>query len=696
MSTAFSDVHTDQIPVAKHAARARIPRFVRTFAVPIIIGWIALIALLNVVVPQLEVVGKMRSVSMSPEDASSVIATKRVGEVFKEYKSNSSVMIVLEGQNPLGAQAHAYYDQVVKKLDADHKHVEHVQDLWSDPLTGAGAQSNDGKAAYVQVYLAGNQGEALANESVEAVQNIVKSVPTPNGVKAYVTGPSAVQADQHIAGDRSLQVITTVTFIVIIAMLLMVYRSIITVLLTLMMVVLELAAARGMVAFLGYHQIIGLSTFATNLLVTLAIAAATDYAIFLIGRYQEARAVGESREDAYYTMFHGTAHVVLGSGMTIAGATFCLHFTNLPYFQPLGIPLAIGMVVVVLAALTLGPAVISVASRFRQTLEPKRAQRIRGWRKIGAVVVRWPGPILVATIGIALVGLLTLPGDRTNYNDRNYLPADLPANAGYSAADRHFSKSRMNPELLMIESDHDLRNSADFLVIDKIAKSIFRVSGIGRLQAITRPQGTPIEHTSIPFQISMQGVSQQLNQKYQEDQMADMRRQADEMQTTINSMVEMQSLTQQMSDDMHAMVKKMHDMTIDVAELRDHMADFEDFFRPIRSYFYWEKHCFDIPVCSSLRSVFDGLDGIDTMTDDIQSLLPIMDNLHNLIANLPVIIPEVMANMKVMKTTMLTMYSTQKGLQDQQTEAQENSSAMGKAFDASKNDDSFYLPPETL
>ena len=132
------------------------------------------------------------------------------------------------------------------------------------------------------------------------------------------------------------------------------------------MVVFELAAARGMVAFLGYHKIILLSTFATNLLVTLAIAAATDYAIFLIGRYQEARSAGESREDAYYTMFGGTAHVVLGSGLTIAGATFCLHFTNLPYFQTLGIPLAIGMVVVVAAALTLGPAVISVASRFRK------------------------------------------------------------------------------------------------------------------------------------------------------------------------------------------------------------------------------------------------------------------------------------------------------------------------------------------
>ena len=177
-------------------------------------------------------------------------------------------------------------------------------------------------------------------------------------------------------------------------MLLLVYRSIVTVLLVLVMVFIELAAARGIVAFLGYHDIIGLSTFATNLLTTLAIAAATDYAIFLIGRYQEARSNGEDREAAYYTMFHGTAHVILGSGLTIAGATFCLHFTRLPYFQTLGMPLAIGMLVAVVAALTLGPALITVGSRFG-LFEPKRAMQdprlAQGRRRRGALARTDPG-----------------------------------------------------------------------------------------------------------------------------------------------------------------------------------------------------------------------------------------------------------------------------------------------------------------
>ena len=369
----------------------------------------------------------------------------------------------------------------------------------------------------------------------------------------------------------------------IFVMLLFVYRSIVTVLLVLVMMFIELAAARGIVAALGYYDLIGLSTFAVNLLTTLAIAAGTDYAIFLVGRYHEARENGEDRETAFYTMYHGTAHVILGSGLTIAGATFCLHFTRLPYFSTLGIPLAIGMLVAVAAALTMAPAMLTICSRFG-LFDPKRAMKTRGWRRIGAAVVRWPGPILAASVALALVGLLALPSYKPSYNDRNYLPKDIPANQGYAAADRHFPQARMNPEMLLVETDHDLRNSADMLVIDRIAKGIFHIPGIGRVQSITRPQGTPIEHTSIPFLISMQGTSQQMNQDYMDKVMANMLTQANDMQTSINTMERMQSITVQMAATTHGMVEKMHGMTVDIQQLRDHIADFDDFFRPLRNY----------------------------------------------------------------------------------------------------------------
>ena len=257
--------------------------------------------------------------------------------------------------------------------------MEHVADFWSDPLTASGSQSNDGKAAYVQVYLRGNMGETLANESVDAVRDIVAETPAPPGIKAYVTGGAA--ADRGSApspATRASSVVTLITLVVIAVMLLIVYRSVVTMILVLLMVFVELGAARGIVAFLGYHEIIGLSTFATSLLTLMVIAAGTDYAIFLIGRYQEARGAGEDRESAYYTMFHGTAHVVLGSGLTIAGAMLCLSFTRLPYFQTMGVPCAVGTFVAVIAALTLGPGGDPGRRPLRRSSNPSAASSPAG------------------------------------------------------------------------------------------------------------------------------------------------------------------------------------------------------------------------------------------------------------------------------------------------------------------------------
>jgi len=680
---------------ARAPARGLIARTIRRLSVPILLFWLGLAAVTNVVVPQLEAVGEAHAVSMSPDDAPAVQAIKRVGQVFHEFDSDSAVMVVLEGQTPLGDPAHRFYDDLIRKLAQDHEHVEHVQDFWGDPLTAAGSQSADGKAAYVQVFLAGHQGETLANQSVDAVRHIVSTALAPNGIRAYVAGPAAVTTDQLEFGNKSARKVMGVTVGVIVLMLLIVYRSLVTVLLTLLMVFIELPAVQGVIAFLGSHGVLGLSTFAVQILPILAIAAGTDYAIFVVGRYQEARQAGEGREDAYYTMFRGSAHVVLGSGLTIAGAMFCLSFTRLPYFQTLGAPCALGMFTMVAGALTLGPAVITLGSRFG-LLDPKRKLKTRGWRRVGTAVVRWPAPILAATSATALVGLLALPSFTTSYNDRNYLPQTTPSNIGYAAADRHFSPARLNPDLLLVEADHDMRSSADMLVLDRVTKRVFGADGVARVQSITRPLGAPITHTSIPFQISIQGTTLTENMKYLHDRMADMRGVADQMSGVIDTMQRMLTLMRQLAGTTHDVAGQTRHIVADTTEVRDQIADFDDFFRPLRGYFHWEQHCFDIPICWALRSVFDALDGVDKLTDDLGGLVKDTDRLDSLMPQLISLLPPIIDATTTMRTMTMTMYSTFTGLLDQMDASQQNASAMGQAFDAAKNDDSFYLPPEVF
>src|SRR3954470_349696 len=675
--------------------RPFIARTIRSLSVPIILGWLALTIVVNVVAPQLEEVGAAHSVPMTAKDAPSTIAMMRIGKNFQQFDSDTTAMVLLEGQDKLGDDAHRFYDTLIQKLSADTTHIEHINNFWGDPLTAAGSQSSDGKAAYVQLNLRGDQGGTEANDSVAAVQHIVDSVPPPPGVKAYVTGPGPLATDRRVYGDEGAKKITGVTLVVILVMLLVVYRSFFTTVFMLFTIGIELGASRGVIAVLGNNDLLGLSTFAVNLLIVLAIAASTDYAIFWVGRYQEARSRGLDRKAAYYNMFSGTAHVIVGSGLTVAGAMYCMSFTRLPYFNSLGAPCALGLLVVLAASLTLGPAMVVVASRFG-VFDPKRAHSERGWRRIGTVVVRWPGPVLAATTLVALVGLLALPAYTTNYNDRYYIPGYTPANIGYHASDRHFPQARMEPELLMVEADHDLRNPADMLVLDRIARGIFHIPGIARVQNITRPLGTPIDHSSIPFQISMQSSQTIMNQKYMHDAIDNLNKVSDELLVTINISQHIADLTHQLTGVTHDLTGQTHQIQADTEDLRDHIADFDDFFRPIRNYFYWEPHCFDIPVCWSIRSVFDTLDGIDTMTDDFQTLVPDLHQLDLLTAQMRTLMPPMIDTMRSMRTMQLTMQSTQSGQQDQIAAMQDNQSAMGKAFDEAKNDDSFYLPPEAF
>jgi putative drug exporter of the RND superfamily len=674
-------------PVAAHA--------MRVLALPILVIWIGVAVLVNVIAPQLEVVGEQHAAPMSPADAPSMIAMKRMGANFKEFNSNSTVMVVVEGQQPLGPDAHAYYDEIIRKLRQDPEHIQHIQDFWGDTLTAAGAQSPDGKASYVMLNLAGEQGQTLANEGVEAVRKAIEETKAPPGVQAYVAGPAALTNDLHVIGNASLAMITLITLVAIAGMLLVVYRSIRTTLIQLFLTFLALLTARGVVSALATHGAFGLTTFAGNILTMLAIAAATDYGIFIFGRYREARGMGEDRETAYYTTFRSVTPVIVGSGLTIAGATYCLSFARLPYFSTMGAPVAIGMVVIVAIAVTLGPAVLFLGSRVG-LYESRRPPRSRFWRRVGIAVVRWPAPVLVASLFVVLIGMVAIPTYKPAYNDRYYLPASAPTNVGFAAADRHFSQARMNPDILMVEADHDMRNPADMLVLNSVARNVMHTDGIAMVQNITRPLGIPIQHSSIPFQTSVQGQTSNMNLPFQRAQLEDTKRMADATQASIDIMEKQYQLSLKQTQLTQDSAAKSRDLLDTTEKLRDNIANFDDQFRPLRNYFYWEPHCFDIPLCAAARSLFDSLDGLDEVTQQTAAVQGNTDQLADLAPQLTALLPQTIATMKLSHDLSLASYNSQKALLDQMEAANDTALAMGASFDQAKNDDLFYLPPEAF
>jgi RND superfamily putative drug exporter len=679
----------------RHEKRPVIAHSLRILALPIVLFWIVVAVGVNVIAPQLEIVGEAHAAPMAPEDAPSMVAMKRMGANFKEFNSNSTVMIVVEGQQALGPDAHRYYDEIIRKLRQDPEHIQHIQDFWGDTLTAAGAQSSDGKASYVMLNLAGEQGQTLANEGVQAVRKVIEDTKAPPGVQAYVAGPAALTNDLHLIGNASLKLITLFTLIGIAGMLLVVYRSIVTTLIQLFLTFLALLTARGVVSVLASHGAFGLTTFAGNILTMLAIAAATDYGIFIFGRYREARGMGEDRDTAYYTTFRSVSPVIVGSGLTIAGATYCLSFARLPYFATMGEPVAIGMIVVVAIAVTLGPAILFLGSRVG-LFESKRPARSRFWRRVGVAVVRWPAPILVASLFVVLIGVVAIPGYKPAYNDRYYLPTSAPTNIGFAAADRHFTQARMNPDILMVEADHDMRNPADMLVLNKVSSNVMHTEGIAMVQNITRPLGIPIQHSSIPFQTSIQGQTTNMNLPFQRDQLANQLKTIDATNVSIDILEKQYQLSLEQTKLTQDSAAKSQALLETTEELRDNIANFDDQFRPLRNYFYWEPHCFDIPLCAATRSLFDALDGIDQVTDKTGAVQVNTDKLADIAPKLTALLPQTIASMKTSRDLSLATYNSQKALYDQQQASNDTALAMGQSFDQAKNDDLFFLPPEAF
>jgi RND superfamily putative drug exporter len=675
--------------------RPFIPKMVRALAIPIILFWALLAVTTNTFMPQVERVAEELAGPMVPHYAPSQRALLHIGEKFHESNSTNLTMVVFEANRRLGDQDHRYYDDLMRRLQNDTKHVQYVMDLWGKPFTAAGAQSVDGKSTYVLLRLAGDIGQIQANQSVDAVRDIIKKDTPPPGLKVYVSGAAPLASDTLTIANASLNNVTIVTIILIVVMLLLVYRTPSTLLVPLLGVLIEMLVAKGIVSTLGHYGYIELSSFAVNIVIALTLGAGTDYGIFLMGRYHEARQAGESREDSFYIAYKGVAPIIIGSGLTIAGACYCLTFARLNYFHTMGPAVAITMLFTIAAAMTLGPAVLTVGSLFGM-FDPRTNVHGRLYRRIGASVVRWPVPILVASSAVVMLGAIFVPSYRQNYDDRQYQPASAPANLGFQAADRHFPKSKLFSEMLMVETDHDMRNSADFISLDRVAKALIRLHGVAMVQGMTRPLGRALEHASIPYLFTTQGSGNGQQLPFNREQNSNTDAQAEIQAHSVAVLRKEIGFFQKVSDELHQTVLTVEDLKRVSNEMNEEVSNLDDFFRPIKSYFYWEKHCFDIPICWAFRSLWDTIDHIDHLAEDI-------DKAEISLAEVDKAFPQIIAQLKAtaddteaLQLKLVNSYGSA-DLQSIQTEQTfDDSINVGNDFDKSRSDDYFYIPHEAF
>ncbi|EUA52848.1 MMPL family protein [Mycobacterium xenopi 3993] len=151
---------------------------------------------------------------------------------------------------------------------------------------------------------------------------------------------------------------------------------------------------------------------------------------------------------------------------------------------------------------------------------------------------------------------------------------------------------------------------------------------------------------------------------------------------------------QRMSDELHKTALTVEDLQRITDEMNEEISNVDDFFRPIKSYFYWERHCFDIPICWAFRSLFDGLDNIDHLAADIKDARTSLETLDKLLPQVIMQLKLTADDSEALAALLVNSYG-QSSLQSAQTDQTfDDLVNVGLDFDRSRSDDFFYIPRE--
>lgn len=469
----------------------------------IVAFWIAVAGLLNVVVPQLEHTVSQRSAPFLPGDLPSVDALRDMSTDFGSPPSTAVGHVVLASETELGEAEGQYYSKLVDALLADHTDVAYILDTYGNPVTRDISLSPDRKALNLMVVAEGDVGSTRAHHSTVGIREIMDSIPKPAGLSAYYTGASPTLADLFSSIDYSLLIITAVSVVLITVLLLLAYRSLVTALVPLLTIGIALGIARPVVSALGMHDLLPVSNFTIALMTAMVLGAGTDYAIFLVAGFHDARRAKQSSDNAVATASGKVSGILIASALTIAAAATAMVFTQVGMFKTAGPPTAIGVGITLAVSLTLTPALLAIAGR-RGLIEPRRSTE-RRWRRLGARVIRRAGPLTALALAF-LVGItLLIPTFTVNFDENAMQLRATDSANGYDKVLEHYGVNEVLPEYLIVRADHDLRNTGDLAALEMAAMSVSNLPDIAYVRSITRPDGKPLPEAAIGSQTKIVG-----------------------------------------------------------------------------------------------------------------------------------------------------------------------------------------------
>ncbi len=476
-------------------------RFVARWPLLIIALWIILVMVAWKFGPSIGAVAAMQNNPPSlPASAPSVqanhIYTTRfaVGQATAQKETD---VLVLTNPQGISAQDIALTEQIETWLMAPETHPAHLLEVSGPgPQTPAGPFESSDHQALRLILTWDTTNGSVPDASLRTIDSYLAQQHLPSGGTLGLTGNAPINYDFNASVfSGSGGVGSLLGVLIILVVLGFVYRSLLAVLVPLVTVGMAFGLSMPVIAWLGQTFGLAVASFSLQYVAFVLLGAGTNYGVFMLSRYKEEirRSSQNTRAARREALARTVGHVgesILSSASTVVVATAIMGLAQLYALRVTGPAVAVGVACLLLAGLTLLPALMALCGRALfwpaqprpGTLSDTAAADSGIWARTGRLVTTHPRAVaLVATVvllPLAISSVMIQP----SFDDLKSLPATSPAVQAFNAYQVHFNDAAQ-VQVILNDPGHDLRRAQYRGAVAQIATALSRVSHVTAVQA---------------------------------------------------------------------------------------------------------------------------------------------------------------------------------------------------------------------
>lgn len=357
-------------------------------------------------------------------------------------------------------------------------------------------QSKDGTTWVAQFNVAKSHG------TIEKVYNEMNKAAKTQGLRTYVTGADVLQHDFSASIQEGIKKTEAITVVFIFIVLVIVFKSPIVPLISLLTVGVSFLTSFSIVTNLVKSANFPFSNFTQVFMVIVLFGIGTDYNILLYDKFKENLGKGMDKYKAMHDALRNAGKTILYSGSSILIGFTALSLAKFSVYQS-AVGVAVGVAVLLVVLLTLNPFFMATLGKkmFWPVKKFTGESDDKLWHGISSATLKHP-IIYLVVLAVVVVPFMLMYSGHLNYDDTDEIADSVPSKQGLLIVQKHFSKGMAEPSYLYIQSKHRLDNEENLKLIDQVTKQLQASKDVSFATSVTEPYGEPIDMLYVNNQLN--------------------------------------------------------------------------------------------------------------------------------------------------------------------------------------------------